>query len=67
MVKLDVAIDDRLWPKLTIVITRTDLNGRKHVQTRTHIYDSAYTQFENDLHNHLRPMVDQLISRRWKQ
>lgn len=64
MVRLEVAIDDQRWPQLKLVLTRTDLDGQKHVLTNTRQYDGAYNQFENDLHNHLRPMVEQLIKRR---
>jgi hypothetical protein len=64
MVRLEVAIDDVLWPKLKLVLIRTDLDGQKTSLVKQWIYDGAYNQFENDIHNHLRPMVEQLINRR---
>lgn len=64
MVRIEVSIDDVQWPKLKMVLVRTDLNGQKHALTKSWIYDGAYNQFENDLHNHLRPIVEQLINRR---
>lgn len=64
MVRMEVAIDDQLWPKLKILITRTGLTGEKSSFSRQFQYDGAYSQFENDLHNHLRPMIDELVKRR---
>jgi hypothetical protein len=64
MVKLEVSIDDQKWPKLKMTLTRTDINGQKHVLQNERQYDGAYSQFENDLHNHLRPMIEQLVKRR---
>jgi hypothetical protein len=64
MVRLEVSIDDTLWPNLRLVVNRTNYDGSKQALTRNVQYDQAYSQFENDLHNHLRPMVDQLIKRR---
>jgi hypothetical protein len=67
MVRLEVSIDDTLWPQLKIVLLRTNLDGTKVSFIRKFQYDGAYSQFENDLHNHLRPMVEQLTSRRLKK
>lgn len=64
MVRMEVVIDDVKWPKLKMVVTRSDLNGSKTGFVREWQYDGAYSQFENDLHNNLRPMVEQLVSRR---
>lgn len=64
MVRLELAIDDQQWPKLKMVLTRTDVDGQKHALVKIWVYDGAYNQFENDVHNHLRPMVEQLIKRR---
>jgi hypothetical protein len=64
MVRLEVVIDDQQWPKLKLVALRTDLNGQRTAVTKVILYDQAYNQFEGDLHNQLRPMVDQLINRR---
>ena len=64
MVRLEVSIDDSLWPKLKFIAFRTDLNGQKTAVTKTILYDQAYNTFEGDLHNQLRPMVEQLINRR---
>ena len=64
MTRLEVSIDDQQWPKLKLVVLRMDLNGQKTALTKTVLYDQAYNQFESDLHNQLRPMVEQLINRR---
>jgi hypothetical protein len=64
MVRLELSIDDAQWPKLKLIALRTDLNGQKTAVTKTILYDQAYNQFESDLHNQLRPMVEQLINRR---
>jgi hypothetical protein len=64
MVRMEVVIDDTKWPKLRIVIQRSTLNGTKTGFTREHLYDTSYSQFENDLHNNLRPMVEELVARR---
>ncbi len=64
MVKLEVTIDDRLWPKLSMVAKRVNLDGSPVVLTQSILYDQAYNKFEGDLHNMLRPMVEQLIKRR---
>lgn len=64
MVKMEVSIDDQKWPKLKMVLTRTNLDGQKSVMAKEWLYDGAYSQFENDLHNHLRPMIEQLVKRR---
>jgi hypothetical protein len=64
MVRMEVVIDDTKWPKLKMVITRTSLNGTKTGIVKEWMYDGAYSQFENDLHNNLRPMVSELVDRR---
>jgi hypothetical protein len=64
MVRMEVTIDDRQWPKLSLLINRTGLSGQRTVHTRQFQYDGAYSQFENDLHNQLRPMIDELVKRR---
>lgn len=64
MVRIEIAIDDQQWPKLKMVINRTDVDGQRVALTNSRQYDQAYNQFENDVHNHLRPAVDQLIKRR---
>lgn len=64
MEKLEVMIDDRLWPKLQLTAVRTSVTGAKNALSSTWIYDGAYSQFENVLHNQLRPMVESLVKRR---
>lgn len=67
MVKLTVIIDDQKWPHLTMVCQIENLDGTKTGTTDRSQYDTAYSVFENVLHNRLRPMLDQLINRRKPQ
>lgn len=64
MVKLEIMIDDTNWPHLKMVCTRSGLQGDRAATTDRAQYDTAYTQFENVLHNHLRPMITELNNRR---
>lgn len=64
MVHLELSIDDTQWPKLKLVIQSSDVNGQKSATTQTVMYDQAYSQFENTVHNFLRPIVDSLTKRR---
>ena len=61
---LEVTILDDKWPKLRIVCRRQTSTGETSVTTLEQLYDGAYVMFEAALHNHLRPMVDELIQRR---
>lgn len=63
MVKLEVTIDDSKWPKLTIVAVSQLASGPKTTKLDW-LYDTSYSQFENTLHNHLRPMVEEVVKRR---
>jgi len=64
LAKLEVEILTVNWPKLTIVAKATDDNGISKVLQNKVPYDQAYSQFENDLHNLLRPLVDTTIQKR---
>lgn len=67
MERLELSIDDTKWPKLKMTITRTDVNGVKTSVVKEFQYDLAYIQFEGEVHNKLRPMVDNLIQRRLRR
>lgn len=64
MVKLIITIDDQRWPHLQASFERHNLDGTKSGTVDKSQYDTAYTVFENAVHNHLRVMVDQLNKRR---
>jgi hypothetical protein len=61
---MNITITDDKWPKLTMVVNRETVTGDKFVSTDSYQYDLSYTNFEGILHNHLRPMVEELIKRR---
>ena len=63
MQQMHVTITDDRWPKLTIVIKR-DTDRGPVVSQESFQYDGAYNVFEAALHNHLRPMVEEIIKRR---
>lgn len=64
MTKLTVVIDDQKWPKVRMVATREGITGQPTSTVSESTYDTAYTVFENVLHNHLRPMVQEVNDRR---
>lgn len=64
LVRLTFSIDDDQWPKLHIAGERTDSRGGRVAFGNKQQYDLAYTAFENDLHNQLRPLVAELIERK---
>lgn len=61
MAKLTIDINDNSWPKLQLVINGQDQFGRAVVIDSKERFDLAYTKFENDVHNALRPIVDSVI------
>lgn len=62
--RIQLTIDDTQWPKLHISGVRENTQGSKTVFDQKVFYDQAYLQFENVLHNQLRPLVEELIQRR---
>ena len=64
LVKVTFQIDDNEWPKLKLTGERFGPNGERSAFDQKMIYDQAYAQFENTIHNQLRPMVDALVARR---
>lgn len=60
----EVTINDDFWPQVSIVIRGTDANGVPFTRTNKAKYDGAYSQFEGDLHNVLRPVLQSLIDKR---
>jgi hypothetical protein len=44
--------------------TREGLNGEKTAIVAESMYDTAYTVFENAVHNQLRPMIGEITGRR---
>lgn len=67
MAKLEITITDINWPSLTMSGRATDDNGQVRVIANKVKYDQAYTQFENDLHNVLRPLIETTIQRRTRR
>lgn len=64
LTRLTLTIDDNHWPKLHIAGARESTQGEKFAFDQKVLYDQAYLQFENLLHNQLRPLVDEIIRRR---
>lgn len=62
--RVTFTIDDDLWPKLKIVGERMTDRGDRIAFIERAQYDLAYSQFENLVHNQLRPAVQQIIERR---
>lgn len=65
--RISLSIDDARWPKLHLTGVREGTTGDKNVIDHSVQYDLAYIQFENDLHNMLRPAVSELVERRKQQ
>ena len=61
MAKIDITINTNSWPKLQMVISANDEFGRPILVDSKERYDLAYTKFENDLHNVLRPVVESVV------
>jgi len=62
--RVSFSIDDTQWPRLHITGERVSSTGERTAFEQKVLYDQAYLQFENTLHNQLRPSVDEIISRR---
>jgi hypothetical protein len=59
--KIDITINTNSWPKLQMVINANDEFGKSILVDSKERYDLAYTKFENDLHNVLRPIVESVV------
>lgn len=64
MVRMTITIDDSRWPKLRMILNREMMNQPPIVSIDDRQYDLAYDGFEGIIHNHLRPMVEELIQRK---
>jgi len=62
--RVEFTIDDNHWPKLSITGQRVTTRGERAAFDQKMQYDLAYSQFENLLHNQLRPAIQELIERR---
>lgn len=65
--KVSFTVDDAQWPKLQIVGELETERGQRIAFVQKVLYDQAYLQFENLLHNQLRQAVQLLIERRKQQ
>ena len=61
--ELVVTITDDQWPKLRISCGRRSTTGQSAATQQTVLYDQAAVQFETQLTNHIRVMVQDVISR----
>lgn len=61
---LEVTVVDDQWPKLRVVCTRRSTTGEPTITQQAVLYDQAAVQFENQLSNHIRVMVADVIARR---
>jgi len=64
LTRVTLTIDDQSWPKLHLSGERADTQGGRTVVDQKVQYDLAYSQFENALHNLLRPAVSEIVDRR---
>jgi len=64
IVRVEFSIDDTVWPQLKLAGTRITTTGDRVAFDNKKSNDLAYVAFENDLHNQLRPAVEELIKRR---
>src|SRR6266705_2999871 len=60
---LEVTVVDDQWPKLRIVCQRRSTTGEPVMTNQAVLYDQAAVQFENQLINHLRVMVQDVVNR----
>ena len=65
--RITLTIDDQQWPKLHLAGERVGHTGDRTAFDQKVQYDLAYSQFENLLHNQLRPAVSEIIERRKSQ
>lgn len=65
--RITLTIDDQTWPKLHIAGDRVGHTGTRTAFEQKVLYDQAYLQFENLMHNQLRPAVQEIIDRRKQQ
>jgi hypothetical protein len=63
MLKMEINIHDELWPQIVLTVTRESYRNGKIVQQEKKTYDLAYGKLEEMLHNHARPMVQELLDR----
>lgn len=63
MLKLEITVHDQMWPQLVITISRQSYRGATQVQQEKKQYDLAYVKAEEMVHNHLRPLVEELIQK----
>lgn len=61
---LEVTVVDDQWPKLRIACIRRSTTGEPVMTNQAILYDQANVQFENQLSNHIRVMVQDVINRR---
>lgn len=64
IVRVEFTIDDTTWPHLKLAGTRITTTGGRVAFDSKQTHDLAYVKFENDLHNQLRPAVEEIVSRR---
>lgn len=60
---LDVTVLDDQWPKLRIACIRRSTTGEPTMTNQAVLYDQAGVQFETQLSNHIRVMVQDVIAR----
>jgi hypothetical protein len=64
--QMTIEVDDEKWPRIRMIVTRKDESGQVHVTKHEQQFDTAYTAFEPHVHNHLAPLVEDVINRRMK-
>lgn len=63
MLKLEVVVHDQLFPQIVITVTRQSYGQGPIVQQARQQYDLSYGKAEEMVHNALKPMIEELISK----
>lgn len=61
MAEITITINDNSWPKLQMVVKAIDAFGKPILLETKQTYDLAYGNFENAIHNVLKPVVDSVV------
>ena len=60
---MEITVNDVKWPLITVIIIRQSWERGQLMQQSQIQYDLAYGKAEEMAHNHLRPMLEELIKR----
>lgn len=63
MLRLELTVHDELWPQITMTLTRESFQQGRVVQQEKKQYDLALGKAEEMVGNHLRSMIQEIVSR----